>query len=111
MSITVAHRHHVRVPWLPIIVVLAIAVTAVLIALLTVGSSGTTPATNGTQALDTAIYGEAQAAAPWAVPASPKYCRAPRATGSASALALPAPAAAKYCRAPWAAGDIGPQNR
>lgn len=111
MSITVAHRPHGRVPWLLIVVLLAIAATATVVVLLTVGSSGTSPATGGAQTLDAAVTQQAPAAVPAAPAASRKYCRAPWATRAALAVVLPAPATAKYCRAPWAAGGAESSDR
>jgi hypothetical protein len=93
MSLTVANGPHVRAPWLPIAVVLAIAAAAMVIVLLTVGSSGTTPATSG-------------APAPPAL-APPRYTRDPWATVAAPAIALPSPADAEYCRAPRATSGSG----
>jgi hypothetical protein len=46
MSVTIAHRPHVQVPWLPIIAVLAIAAAAAfaLVLILSIQPSTTTPA-------------------------------------------------------------------
>jgi anti-sigma-K factor RskA len=54
MSVTIAQRPHVQVPWLPIIAVLAIAAAAALVLTLTLASSQTTPAATGVQALGAA---------------------------------------------------------
>jgi len=43
MSVAIAHRQHVKVPWLPIIVVLAIVVAAPLVLILNIQPSTTTP--------------------------------------------------------------------
>jgi hypothetical protein len=110
MSITVAHRPHRSVPWLPIVVVLAVAAAAVLIALMTVGSSGTTQATGGTQA-GPAMYGQAPAALPTDAQATRKSARIPWAmTRGSAALAAPIPAPAKYARAPGQTGGGSSQR-
>jgi len=54
MSVTIAQRPHVQVPWLPIIAVLAIAAAAALVLVLTLAPSQTTPAATGAQALGAA---------------------------------------------------------
>ena len=54
MSVTVAQRPHVQVPWLLIIAVLAIAAATALVVTLTLASSQTTPAATGAQALGAA---------------------------------------------------------
>ena len=54
MSVTIAQRPHVQVPWLPIVAVLAIAAAAALVVTLTLASSQTTPAATGVQALGAA---------------------------------------------------------
>ncbi len=93
MSITVAHRPHRHVQWLPIVVVLVVVAAAVLIALLTVAQSPTTPATGGTASLAAGIAAQPPAAP---APATRKYARAPWAAGAASVLAFP-PRRRSYC--------------
>jgi hypothetical protein len=110
MSITVAHRPHRHVPWLPMVVVLAVVAAAVLIALLTIGSSRTTPATSGTQALG-ADGGAQVPAAALPAPAPLKYARAPwEPAGGSTALAAAGPAPVKYVRAPWTGGGGTPHK-
>jgi hypothetical protein len=53
MSVTIAQRPHVQVPWLPIIVVLAIVVAAALVPILSIRPTTTTPAAAPAAALST----------------------------------------------------------
>jgi len=53
MSVTIAQRPHAQVPWLPIIVVLAIAVAAALVVALSIPASTTTPAATFVETLGT----------------------------------------------------------
>ena len=54
MSTTIAHRPHVQVPWLPIIVVPAIAVAAALVIVLSIHASTGIPAPTSAASLSTA---------------------------------------------------------
>lgn len=109
MSITVARRPHRHVPWLPMVVMLAVVAAAVLIALLTVGQPQTTPATSGTRVVAAGTAAQPSAAAAPA-PATRKYARAPGAAGAPSPLAFPAPPLRKSARTPWVTGGGSPDR-
>jgi hypothetical protein len=102
MSVAIAHRPHVPVPWLPVIVVLAIAAAVVLVVALTMDASTTSPSGTSVQALE-------EAGPPAAPPDLPKN-RSPVARAIVlGELPATAPAEAlaplhKSSRTPWFAG-------
>lgn len=109
MSVTQAHAPQVAAPWLPIVVVLAIAAVALLVMALVVWPPETTPSATGAQSLTTA-------GTPAATPGEPKNKSAAfRAvwTGGAAAAALEevSVTSRKYCRAPWAASETVRRSR
>jgi hypothetical protein len=53
MSVTIAHRPHIQVPRLPVIVVLALAAAAALVVALSIPASTTTPAATFVETLGT----------------------------------------------------------
>jgi hypothetical protein len=102
MSVAIAHRQHVKVPWLPIIVVLAIVVAAALILILNIRPFSTTPAAAPAATLSTTGASAWSAAEPRK---RPPVVRA-IASGETPATArseTPAPLR-KSARTPWLFG-------
>jgi hypothetical protein len=103
MNVTVTHRPHAPLPWLSIVLVLAIAAAAVLAAALIVAAAGTDEVAIGTQYLGTAGTSASSLDVSRNESAVVRSFIAGDTTGGASVAAPPESPTAqgKYCRAPW----------